>query len=70
MQQLLIAENQRSESVVLLKMGEELALGKTVVGCESGECAPEESTLSDHSAIMTDLPVCSVEKGLRVKPSQ
>jgi hypothetical protein len=27
-QQLLIAENQRSESVVLLKMGEELALGK------------------------------------------
>jgi len=51
-------------------MGEELALGKTVVRCESGECAPEESTLSDHLAIMTDLPVCIDEKGLRIKPSQ
>lgn len=51
-------------------MGEELALGKTVVRCESGEFAPEESTLYDHSAIMTDLPVCIVEKALRIKPSQ
>ena len=64
----LIAEKQCSESVVLLKMGEELALGN-VVRCDLVNVF-WRSSLYDHSAIMTDLPVWIVEKALRIKPSQ